>query len=129
MEFRDVLVGIFNSINGLEFDKNFDSSKFIVDNLAKTDLLFNKLILITRNSKRKRTISKAYDKYKKLYEVNPEQANPFIVFEKDKTKKYQKQYRYKDIPDGRNIAMKNIRNLIEVIYYHSIFSFFIRFKK
>ena len=129
IEFRDVLVGIFNSINGLDFDKHFEASKFVVNNFSITDLLFNKLVLTTRCHRRKRKITEVYEKYKNPYQMSQEQAYQFSEFNHDKDKKYKPHYRPKDIPDGINIAKNNIEYLIYVVNYHNIFSFFKDFKK
>ncbi|MBU0712424.1 hypothetical protein KKA87_10980 [bacterium] len=129
IEFRNILITIYHSINGLEYDKHLDASKFIVDKIIETDLIFDKLIFTDRNIRRKRNIANAYNDYKKPYEIAPEKAKPFIQFDPDwKTKEYQKQYRCKNIPDGINLANKNIENLIDIISCHNIFSLFCCYK-
>jgi hypothetical protein len=125
IEFRNILIRIYHSIDGLEPDQNLEASKFIVDKITDTDLIFDKLVLIDRSIRRKRNIAKTYDNYKKPYEIAPEIADPFIMFDPDwKTKEYKKKYRYKDIPDGINIAKKNIENLIDIISCHNTYSLF-----
>jgi len=123
-KFRDILVGIYSSIDRLEFDDNTNAAKFVVGGFTETNLLYTNLILITRNIRRKNKIIEAYNNYKIPYEIEPEKAKPFIQFDPDwKTKEYQKHYRYKDIPNGINIAKKNIKELIHIITFYKIFSF------
>jgi|GEM_PF-3282281 len=127
-EFNDILIGILNSIDGLDSDKNTEAARFVNENFIKTDLLFKKLISRTRSSSRKRKINEAYYNYKKPYIMSPEEIDPFNKFP-GKTIKYSIHYRPKDIQDGINVAKKNIEHLIDIIDCHSIFSLFCCFKE
>jgi hypothetical protein len=108
---KEIFIDYRQRIIALDSDKDNNASSLVVESIEETEILIDKLFFYISNRKRKK-ISKHYDKYKNPYKAHPFEIEHFREFSKDKNITYKQEYMSKKIPDARIKAIKHLETLI-----------------